>query len=87
MSRAAPAPDLLLHACAKMRVSPKHCIVVEDSAVGIAAATAAGMTPIGYVGGSHAASQLPAQLTAAGARAVIADMRALKATIVALRGW
>jgi HAD superfamily hydrolase (TIGR01509 family) len=85
--RGKPAPDLLLHACAKMRVAPKHCIVVEDSAVGIAAATAAGMTPIGYVGGSHAASQLPAQLTAAGAKAVIADMRALKATIVALRGW
>jgi HAD superfamily hydrolase (TIGR01509 family) len=85
--RGKPAPDLLLHACAKMRVAPKDCIVVEDSAVGIAAATAAGMTPIGYVGGSHAASQLPGQLTAAGAKAVIADMRALKGTIVALRGW
>jgi hypothetical protein len=30
---------------------------------------------------------LPAQLTAAGARAVIADMRVLKSTVVALRGW
>ena len=85
--RGKPAPDLLLHAAAKMRAAPKDCIVVEDSAVGIAAATAAGMIPIGYVGGSHAGSQLPAQLTAAGARAVIADMRALKGTMVALRGW
>ena len=85
--RGKPAPDLFLHAAAKMRVAPKDCIVVEDSAVGVAAATAAGMTSIGYVGGSHAGSKLPAQLTAAGAKAVIADMRALKATIVALRGW
>jgi beta-phosphoglucomutase-like phosphatase (HAD superfamily) len=55
--------------------------------VGVAAAVAAGMTPIGFVGGSHVHPQLPAQLTAAGARAVIADMRVLKSTVVALRGW
>jgi HAD superfamily hydrolase (TIGR01509 family) len=87
VQRGKPAPDLFLHVAAKMRVAPKDCIVVEDSAVGIAAARAAGMTAIGYVGGSHAGSKLPGQLTAAGARAVIADMRALKGTIVALRGW
>jgi HAD superfamily hydrolase (TIGR01509 family) len=85
--RGKPAPDLLLHAAAKMRVAPQGCIVVEDSAVGVAAAAAAGMIPIGYVGGSHAGAQLPGQLKAAGAKAVIADMRALKATIIALRGW
>ena len=82
-----PAPDLFLHAAARMEVEPRHCIVVEDSVVGVAAAVAAGMTPIGFVGGSHAPSGLPAQLTAAGARVVIADLRVLKSTIVALRGW
>ena len=85
--RGKPAPDLFLHAAARMEVDPADCIVVEDSPVGVAAAVAAGMTPIGFAGGSHAQSQLPAQLTAAGARAVIADMRVLKSTIVALRGW
>ena len=85
--RGKPAPDLFLHAAAKMEVAPADCIVVEDSPVGVAAAVAAGMTPIGFAGGSHAQSQLPAQLTAAGARAVIADMRVLKSTVVALRGW
>jgi beta-phosphoglucomutase-like phosphatase (HAD superfamily) len=85
--RGKPAPDLFLHAAAKMEVDPADCIVVEDSAVGVAAAVAAGMTPIGFAGGSHVQSPLPAQLTAAGARAVIADMRALKSTVVALRGW
>ena len=45
------------------------------------------MTAIGFVGGSHAGPQLGHRLTAAGARAVITDMRALKSTIVDLRGW
>jgi HAD superfamily hydrolase (TIGR01509 family) len=85
--RGKPAPDLLLHAAARMEVDPRDCIVVEDSPVGVAAAAAAGMTPIGFVGGSHAPSGLPANLAAAGARVVIADMRALKSTIVELRGW
>jgi HAD superfamily hydrolase (TIGR01509 family) len=82
-----PAPDLFLYVAAKMRVQPADCIVVEDSPAGVSAAHAAGMAPIGFIGGSHTNTSLGAQLTAAGARAVIADMRALKSTVVALRGW
>ncbi len=82
-----PAPDLYLHAAARMNVRPADCIVIEDSPVGIEAAVSAGMTAIGYVGGSHAGPQLPAMLTAAGARAVITDLRALKSTVISLRGW
>ena len=82
-----PAPDLFLRAAARTRVSPSECIVVEDSPAGIAAATAAGMTSIGFLGGSHAGPDLGPLLIAAGARTVIADMRALKSTIVDLRGW
>jgi HAD superfamily hydrolase (TIGR01509 family) len=85
--RGKPAPDLFLYAAAKMRVRPADCIVVEDSPAGVAAATAAGMLPIGFIGGSHSSPDLGAHLTSAGARAVIADMRALKSTVVALRGW
>ena len=81
-----PAPDLLLHAAAKMGVQASDCIVVEDSANGIAAASAAGMTPIGYLGNALDAS-VGANLMAAGARTLIADMRQLKGTVVALRGW
>ena len=40
-----PAPDLFLHAAAKMRAKPEDCIVVEDSPAGVSAAHAAG-TPI-----------------------------------------
>ena len=82
-----PAPDLFLHAAAKMRVNPADCLVVEDSAVGVAAGVAAGMTVIGFVGGSHAGGKLATNLSAAGARVVISDMRALKGTVVDLRGW
>jgi HAD superfamily hydrolase (TIGR01509 family) len=82
-----PAPDLFLHAASRMGVEPCDCIVVEDSPAGITAATAAGMTTIGFVGGSHAGAQLGEQLTRAGARAIVADLRHLKSAVVALRGW
>jgi HAD superfamily hydrolase (TIGR01509 family) len=82
-----PSPDLFLHAAQRMGVSPSECIVVEDSPAGISAATAAGMKSIGFIGGSHTGPNLGAYLTSAGARVVIADMRALKSTVVALRGW
>jgi HAD superfamily hydrolase (TIGR01509 family) len=81
-----PAPDLLLHAAAKMRVQPGDCIVVEDSAAGVTAAHAAGMTPIGFVGSAQDAS-VGDNLLAAGARTLISDMRQLKSAVVALRGW
>jgi HAD superfamily hydrolase (TIGR01509 family) len=87
VTRGKPAPDLFIYVATKMRVAPSDCIVVEDSPAGVAAAHAAGMVPIGFIGGSHTNPSLGAQLTNAGARAVIADMRALKSTVVALRGF
>ncbi|HZP68881.1 MAG TPA: HAD-IA family hydrolase [Pseudolabrys sp.] len=82
-----PAPDLFLHAAGKMGVEPAACIVVEDSPVGVAAGVAAGMTVIGFAGAGHVRSQTADQLRGAGARAVISDFRALKSTIIDLRGW
>ena len=82
-----PAPDLFLLAALRSHVDPAKCIVVEDSPPGVAAAAAAGMTPIGFVGGSHTPGKLASELLAAGARTVIADLRALKGAIADLRGW
>jgi HAD superfamily hydrolase (TIGR01509 family) len=82
-----PAPDLFLQVAARMNVATANCIVVEDSPAGVTAATAAGMTSIGFVGGSHSGASLGEQLMVAGARTIIADLRQLKATIVELRGW
>lgn len=82
-----PAPDLFLLAAQRSQVDPRDCIVIEDSTPGVAAAVAAGMTPIGFVGGSPTPGRLAYELVATGARAVVADMRALKSTIGELRGW
>jgi HAD superfamily hydrolase (TIGR01509 family) len=53
-----PAPDLFLHAAARMGVDPSRCAVVEDSPFGITAALAAGMTPFGYSGSVIPAERL-----------------------------
>jgi HAD superfamily hydrolase (TIGR01509 family) len=82
-----PAPDLFLLVASRMKVAPQDCIVVEDSPAGVAAATAAGMVPIGFVGGSHAGADLGRQLLTAGAQTIIADLRQLKGAVVSLRGW
>lgn len=41
-----PAPDLFLHAAKNCGVSPKNCLVIEDSHTGVTAALAAGMRVI-----------------------------------------
>lgn len=87
VARGKPEPDLYLHTASRMGAAPKDCYVVEDSPSGIAAAVAAGMTAIGFVGGSHVEPDLAGDLAAAGAAAVIADMRALKSTMADLRGY
>jgi HAD superfamily hydrolase (TIGR01509 family) len=55
-----PAPDLFLHAAARMGVEPGRCAVVEDSVYGVQAAVAAGMTAYGFAGGLTAADALAA---------------------------
>ncbi|MGC0418939.1 HAD family hydrolase [Embleya sp. AB8] len=43
-----PAPDVFLHAAARMGVAPERCVVVEDSLNGLRAARAAGMRSFAY---------------------------------------
>ena len=54
VQRGKPAPDLFLHAAEAMSVEPAACLVIEDSAPGIAAAHSAGMRVFAFLGGSHA---------------------------------
>jgi HAD superfamily hydrolase (TIGR01509 family) len=82
-----PAPDLFVYAASRMGVAARDCIVVEDSPAGVRAAAAAGMTAVGFVGGRHSGEEIGEQLIRAGARTIVADLRHLKGTIVALRGW
>lgn len=66
-----PAPDLFLHSAAQLDVDPERCLVVEDSVHGVLAAIAAGMSPIGFVGGGHCDTGLEQRLLASGAEMVV----------------
>lgn len=79
-----PEPDLFLYAAARMGAAPARCLVVEDSPAGIEAARAAGMTSIGFCGGSHCRPGHGDRLQARGAALVIADMRELAAAVAEL---
>ncbi|MCX2183398.1 HAD family hydrolase [Streptomyces sp. SKN60] len=48
VGRGKPAPDLFLYAAERMGVPPGRCVVVEDSALGVQAAVAAGMDVYGF---------------------------------------
>ncbi len=48
-----PEPDLFFHAAGKMAALPEHCLVLEDSEMGLRAARAAGMTAWRFTGGAH----------------------------------
>ncbi|MDI4234219.1 HAD family hydrolase [Bradyrhizobium sp. Arg237L] len=76
-----PAPDLFLFAAGQMKVAPERCLVVEDSLPGITAARAAGMTVLGFCGGSHCGPGHAEALRAAGATMTFADMRELPGLI------
>jgi HAD superfamily hydrolase (TIGR01509 family) len=67
-----PAPDLFLHAAARIGVEPARCAVIEDSRPGILAARAAGMPAFGYAGGLTPAHRLEGEGTV-----VFTDMRDL----------
>ena len=69
-----PAPDVYLAAARGLRLAPSACLVVEDSVTGVTAASAAGMTVLGFIGGGHASDAQIDKLHAAGARHVFDDM-------------
>ncbi len=53
---AKPAPDLFLYAANAHGAHPSRCLVIEDSAMGVLAAQAAGMTAWHFAGGAHIAA-------------------------------
>jgi HAD superfamily hydrolase (TIGR01509 family) len=77
VKRGKPAPDLFLFAAAQMRAAPGRCLVIEDSIPGVTGARAAGMTVLGFHGGSHCQVGHAEMLLDAGATATFDDMRQL----------
>jgi HAD superfamily hydrolase (TIGR01509 family) len=74
VARGKPAPDLFLFAAEQMQVHPDRCLVIEDSLSGVRAGVAAGMTVLGYTGGSHIQPGHQSQLLDEGATKVFSDM-------------
>jgi HAD superfamily hydrolase (TIGR01509 family) len=72
VARGKPAPDLFLHAAARMGAQPGACAVVEDSSYGVEAARAAGMLALGFAGGMTPPERLRGPGTI-----VFSDMREL----------
>ena len=82
VARPKPAPDVYLAAAQGMDVSPAACLVVEDSVTGVSAARAAGMTVLGFVGGTHVGGDAHAhELREAGAIEIFDDMTTLPARV------
>lgn len=82
VARPKPAPDVYLAAAQGMDVSPAACLVVEDSVTGVRAARAAGMTVLGFVGGTHVGGDAHAhELREAGAIEIFDDMTTLPARV------
>lgn len=77
VARGKPAPDIFLFAAGKMGAEPARCVVIEDSPFGVEGAAAAGMTAIGFTGGSHTYPGHGERLVASGAAVVCADWSAV----------
>jgi HAD superfamily hydrolase (TIGR01509 family) len=72
VARGKPYPDIFLLAAEQMGVDPRDALVIEDSAGGVRAAVAAGMTVIGLLAASHIREGHDARLREAGAHHVAA---------------
>jgi HAD superfamily hydrolase (TIGR01509 family) len=70
-----PAPDIFLYTADKFNIKPEKCLVIEDSTLGVRAGVAAGMTVIGFSGGSHIKDGHEQRLLELGATKVFSKMQ------------
>jgi HAD superfamily hydrolase (TIGR01509 family) len=78
--RGKPFPDLFLFVARHFAVQPSACLVVEDSASGVAAALAAGMHVYGFAEGTP-----DSRLLAAGAHRVFRQMSELPSLVAGIQ--
>ena len=76
-----PAPDIFVFAAAKLGIAPSDCLVIEDSAHGIAAGVAAGCEVWVFLGGGHVLDGHADRLADAGAAQLLRDHQALTLAI------
>jgi beta-phosphoglucomutase-like phosphatase (HAD superfamily) len=63
-----PAPDAYVAAAAYYKANPAECLAIEDSAIGVKAAIAAGFTCWGYTGLSQVPKPIEELLNAGATR-------------------
>ncbi len=81
VARPKPFPDVYLSAAETLGANPPQCIAVEDSIAGVTAAAAAGMSVIGFLGGSHIQPGHGEKLLMAGATTLCDSMAELSAKV------
>lgn len=84
LERGKPHPDIFLHAAESIGAKVHRTLVIEDSAIGVAAGAAAGMTVVGLLAGGHIRDGHGERLRAAGAHYVVADYAELERLIAKL---
>ncbi len=81
VERGKPAPDLFIFAAESLGIEATACIAIEDSVNGVKSTRGAGMTVVGFTGGSHCRPGHGDYLTDAGAAVVIEHMDELAVTL------
>ena len=76
-----PAPDIFEYAADRLAIDPARCLVIEDSANGVKAGLAAGMTVWGFLGGGHCFDGHGERLLSSGAQRCVEDYAALTALL------
>lgn len=71
VTRGKPAPDVYLHAAAKIGADIKRTLIIEDSVVGVTGAVASGAHVVGLAVGMHCRDGHAAKLEAQGAHQVV----------------
>lgn len=84
IERGKPHPDIYLHAADRLAVRPERSLVIEDSPTGVAAGVAAGMTVVGFLGGSHIRDGHGDRLRDTGAHHLVEDYAMLEKLIAEL---
>jgi HAD superfamily hydrolase (TIGR01509 family) len=81
VQRGKPAPDLYLLAARHLAVPIEHCVILEDSEVGITGALASGATVIGLAAGQHCLDDHGDRLRALGVEHVAHSFEEVKRLI------
>ena len=87
VARPKPAPDLHLLCARELGVDPMRCMVIDDSPHGTAAAAAAGMLAIGFVGPDDPRPGLVELLRRHGARFVATGTDGLRTVLAEADAW